>query len=82
MVVIALIYLNGTLASAEIALVELNEIKLKKKADARDKKAGILLTMKQNPGNFLFTIQIGITLAGILSGAFATDSLADPIAAL
>jgi putative hemolysin len=78
-VAIILITLNGILASAEIALVSLNKIRLKQKAESGDDRAKYLLDMKQNPSNFLSTIQIGITLAGLLSGAFAADSLAKPV---
>ena len=80
-IAVVLITINGILASAEIALVSLNKIRLKQKAESGDKKAQSLLDMKQNPSNFLSTIQIGITLAGLLSGAFAADSLAAPIVA-
>ena len=77
--IIALVAINGVLASAEIALVGMSETKLKQRAAEKDKKAIILLRMKQNPSDFLSTIQIGITLAGLLSGAFAADTLAEPI---
>ncbi len=76
---ILLTTVNGILASAEISLVSLKKIRLKQKAESGDKKAERLLYMKQNPSDFLSTIQIGITLAGLLSGAFAADSLARPI---
>lgn len=76
---IVLITINSILASAEIAMMSLNEVKLRVKANTGDKKAKILLHMKETPSNFLSTIQIGITLAGLLSGAFAADTLAKPI---
>lgn len=78
-VTIVLIFINGAMASAEIAMVELDDTKLKHAKEQGDKKAGVLLHMKQNPSNFLSTIQIGITLAGLLSGAFAAETLAAPI---
>ena len=59
-IAVVLITINGILASAEIALVSLNKIRLKQKAESGDKKAQSLLDMKQNPSNFLSTIQIGI----------------------
>lgn len=67
------------LASTEIAMMGLKEGQLRKKAESGDKKASLLLVMKQNPSDFLSTVQVGITLAGLLSGAFAADSLATPI---
>lgn len=76
LVTVVLVAINGVLASSEIALVGLNEVKLKQK---KDKKSERLLEMKRDPSNFLSTIQIGITLSGLLSGAFAADSLAKPI---
>lgn len=79
LVTILLVGVNGVLASAEIALVGLNETKLKESAKRGDKKSKLLLQMKQNPSNFLSTIQIGITLANLLSGAFAAESLSTPI---
>ena len=74
-----LVLLNGALASSEIAMVGLSEPKLREAANKGDAKAKKLLDMKQNPSGFLSTIQIGITLSGLLSGAFAADSLATPI---
>lgn len=76
---IVLIFINGILASAEMALVGLNETKLRKKTAEGDKKAAFLLRMKENPSDFLSAVQVGITLAGLLSGAFAADKLAEPI---
>lgn len=81
LVTIVLVAINGILASAEIALVGLNEAKLKHSAENGHKKHRLLLKMKQNPSDFLSTIQIGITLVGLLSGALAADSLAEPIVA-
>lgn len=78
-VTIILVAINGVLASTEIAIVGLNETKLSQYEKNGDKKTKILLQMKRNPSDFLSTIQIGITLAGLLSGAFAADSLAKPI---
>ncbi|MBN2395417.1 MAG: HlyC/CorC family transporter [Candidatus Atribacteria bacterium] len=78
-VLIILISMNGLLAAAEISLVSLKKIRLKQKAESGDSKAKKLLEMKQNPSDFLSTIQIGITLAGLLSGAFAADTLAKPV---
>ncbi len=79
LVTILLIAVNGVLASTEIAMMGVSETKLKDAAAKGDKKTKLLLRMKQAPSDFLSTIQIGITLAGLLSGAFAADSLAEPI---
>ncbi|MDD5636099.1 MAG: hemolysin family protein [Atribacterota bacterium] len=78
-IVVFLIIINGILASCEISLISLKKVKLRNKIESGDKKAKLLLEMKQNPSDFLSTIQIGITLAGLLSGAFAADTLAKPL---
>jgi len=79
LIAIVLIIINGVLASSEISLVSLKRVKLKQKAESGDRKAQRLLEIKQNPSDFLSTIQVGITLAGLLSGAFAADTLARPL---
>lgn len=79
---VVLVSINGMLASAEIAMLGLQEGKLRSMAEQGDKKAKLLLNMKRNPSRFLSTTQIGITLAGLLSGAFAAESLADPLVSL
>lgn len=81
-IVIVLLLLNAMFAAAEIAVIELNEAKLKKQAKEGSKKAGILLKMKEQPSNFLSTIQIGITIAGLLNGAVASDAFAEKIVSL
>lgn len=72
-----LIGLNAFFAATEIAMISLNEKKLKAKAESGDKKAGKMLAMIEEPTRFLSTIQIGITLAGFLGSAFAADNFAE-----
>ena len=76
-VLIILILLNAFFAASEMAVVSLSEGKMRKLAEDGDKKAAKLLKLIQEPGNFLSTIQIGITLAGFLASAFAADSFAE-----
>jgi putative hemolysin len=73
----ALILLNAFFAGSEIALISLNDIKVKKMAEAGNKKAKLIDNMLAQPSQFLATIQIGITLAGFLASAFAADSFAN-----
>ena len=61
---LVLILINAFFAATEIALISLNEKKLKSRAEDGDKKAQRMLTMIEEPTRFLSTIQIGITLAG------------------
>lgn len=74
---LVLILLNAFFAATEIAVISLNEKKLKARAESGDKKAGKMLKMIENPTQFLSTIQIGITLAGFLGSAFAADNFAE-----
>lgn len=72
-----LILLNAFFAATEIAVISLNEKKLKVRAEDGDKKAVKMLKMIEEPTRFLSTIQIGITLAGFLGSAFAADNFAE-----
>lgn len=79
-VLIILIFLNAFFAASEIAFISLNDAKVSKQAKSGDKKAKQVLKMLENPSRFLATIQIGITLAGFLSSAFASDAFASRLA--
>ncbi len=72
-----LILLNAFFAATEIAVISLNEKKVKAKAEDGDKMAEKMLKMIEEPTRFLSTIQIGITLAGFLGSAFAADNFAE-----
>ncbi len=72
-----LILINAFFASAEIAVVSLNTAKLRADAEDGDKRAAKLLRLVESPTAFLSTIQIAITLAGLLGSAFAATNFAD-----
>ncbi len=74
---LVLILVNAFFAMSEIAIISLNDAKLEKQAQEGNKKAKKLLKLTQNPSNFLSTIQIGVTLAGFLSSASASQSFVD-----
>ncbi len=76
---VILIAFNAIFASAEIAVISFNDIKLQKAAEDGDKRAKKLTKLTAEPTNFLGTIQVGITLAGFLGSAFAADNFSDPI---
>ena len=76
---IILIFLNATFASAEIAVISMNDAKLKKMTYDGDKRAIKLSSLVSQPSKFLATIQVAITLAGLLSSAFAADNFAEPL---
>lgn len=71
-----LILLNAFFAATEIALISLNEKKVRAQAEDGDKKAKKMLKIIEEPTKFLSTIQVGITLAGFLGSAFAADNFA------
>ncbi len=79
-VLVILILLNAYFAATEIAFISLNDAKIERDAKEGNKKAKQILKMLKSPSKFLATIQIGITLAGFLSSAFASDAFADKLA--
>lgn len=78
---VVLILLNAFFAATEIAVISLNENRLRRQAEEGDKKAASLVKIVEMPTAFLSTIQIGITLAGFLGSAFAADNFAGRITA-
>ena len=80
LVLIILIGLNAFFAASEIAFISLNDNKIEKQAKEGNKKPKQIQRMLESPSKFLATIQIGITLAGFLSSAFASDTFADMLA--
>ncbi len=79
-VLLILILLNAFFAASEIAFISLNDAKIEKQAKEGNKKAKQIEKMLKEPSKFLSTIQIGITLAGFLSSAFASDAFAERLA--
>ena len=79
-VLMILILINAYFAASEIAFISLNDAKIEKQAKEGNKKAKQIEKMLKTPSKFLATIQIGITLAGFLSSAFASETFADKIA--
>lgn len=83
LILIFLIVLNGFFAASEIALISLNDNKLRLMSDERNKKKiELLKKLLSEPGRFLATIQIGITLGSMLSSAFASESFSDRLVSL
>ena len=77
---LVLILINGWFAATEVAILSLNEIKLRADAEEGDKMAAKLLKLCEAPNKFLSTIQVCITLAGFLGAAFAAEAFSDPLA--
>lgn len=76
---IILIFLNAIFASAEIAVISMNDARLRKMSSDGDRRARKLVLLTEQPARFLATIQVAITLAGLLQSAFAADKFADPL---
>ena len=73
---VVLIGLNAIFASAEIAVISMNDTKLQKMAKEGDARAKRLVSLTEQPTKFLSTIQVAITLAGLLGSAFAAENFA------
>jgi len=76
-IVVVLICVNGLLAMSELAVVSSRPARLKAMIDRNVSGAGRALALGANPGRFLSTVQIGITLVGVLSGAFSGATLGE-----
>ncbi|MBE7539473.1 MAG: HlyC/CorC family transporter [Opitutaceae bacterium] len=80
LIILLLLLANGVFAMAEIAVVSSRQARLKKLADEGSKKAAAALKLSAEPTRFLSTVQIGITLIGILAGTFGGASLSAKLA--
>ena len=78
---VVLIALNAVFASAEIAVLSLNETKLERMAEQGNGRAKRLVRLTKEPTRFLATIQVAITLSGFLGSAFAADNFSEPLVA-
>ena len=74
---VVLIALNAVFASAEIAVLSINDSKLARMAAEGDKRAVRLARLTSQPARFLATIQVAITLSGFLASAFAAENFSD-----
>jgi putative hemolysin len=81
-IIFVLLLANGVFAMAEIAIVSARKNRLRALAEAGDPKAGRALELAESPNTFLATVQIGITLVGVLAAAFSGAALADKLAVL
>ena len=79
--VVVLIVINGLLAMSELAIVSARPARLKAMVDRNVRGAGRALKLSADPGRFLSTVQIGITLVGVFSGAFSGATLGERLGA-
>ncbi len=81
-IILLLLLANGLFAMAEMAVVASRKTRLRQMADSGHQKAQTALDLAENPDQFLATVQVGITLVGILAGAFGGATLSKSLAAL
>ncbi|MFT6472978.1 hemolysin family protein [Qipengyuania profunda] len=79
LIIAGLIVLNGVFAMSELAIVSARTARLRSAAHQGTRGAQIALTLAAEPGKFLSTVQIGITLIGIIAGAYSGASLGGPV---
>lgn len=77
MIIVFLVILNGWFAMSELAIVSARRVRLSGKAAEGSKGAKAALLLAENPGRFLSSVQIGITLVGILAGTYSGATLTD-----
>jgi len=82
LIILGLLLANGLFAMSEIAIVSARRTKLRSLAEAGDAKARAALALAESPTRFLSTVQVGITLIGVLAGAFGGATLAREISQL
>lgn len=80
LIVAFFVLVNAFFSGTEMAVISLHDAKIRKLADEGDKNARKVLRFIDKPGTFLATIQVGVTLAGFLSSAFAANSFASKLA--
>src|ERR1051325_9485763 len=79
-ILLLLILLNALFAMAEMAIVSARRIRLQQAAEHGREGARIALELKRDPGRFLSTMQIGVTVIGILAGTFGGTTMGETFA--
>jgi putative hemolysin len=79
-IILALVLANGVFAMSEIAVVAARKVRLQQRAEEGDHRAKLALDLAQSPQQFLSTVQVGITLVGVLAGAYGGATLSQSLA--
>lgn len=82
LIVLALVFVNAVFAMSELAVVSARRARLQHLADQGSSGAAAALSLQANPTNFLSTVQVGITLVGIIAGAYGGATFSGPLASL
>ncbi|MGE0041325.1 MAG: hemolysin family protein [Vicinamibacterales bacterium] len=80
LIILLLLVGNGVFAMSEIAVVAAKKVRLQQRAEEGDKRARAALALAEDPSQFLSTVQVGITLVGILAGAYGGATIAEKLA--
>ena len=80
-VVLLLLVANGIFAMSEISIVAARKVRLQQRADDGDRRAAAALALANAPTQFLSTVQVGISLVGVLAGAYGGATIAEPLQA-
>lgn len=81
LILFVLLVANGVFSMSEMAVVSARKVRLRHLAENGDKKAGAALELAESPNSFLATVQIGITLVGVIAAAFSGATMARQLAA-
>ncbi|HKG92496.1 MAG TPA: hemolysin family protein, partial [Gemmatimonadaceae bacterium] len=79
-VILVLLLINGVFAMSEMAVVAAKKVRLEQRADEGDRGAAAALALASSPTQFLSTVQVGITLVGVLAGAFGGATISEKLA--
>jgi putative hemolysin len=79
-IILLLIVANGVFAMSEISVVTSRKVRLQQRSEEGDHRARLALELAQAPEQFLSTVQVGITLVGVLAGAYGGARLSEPLA--
>jgi putative hemolysin len=79
-IILLLLVANGIFAMSEIAVVAARKVRLQQRAEEGDHRAQAALELARDPAQFLSTVQVGITLVGVLAGAYGGATIADKLA--
>ena len=77
LILLVLIIANGIFSMSEMAIISSRKVRLQQMANQGDAKAKAALELAEAPNRFLSTVQVGITLIGMLTGAFGGATIAD-----
>ena len=80
LIILALLVLNGIFAMSELAIVSAKRVRLEHRAERGDAGARAALALASDSARFLSTVQVGITLVGVIASVFGGATIADILA--